>query len=285
MAYQDGFVTGDSTNPATEAFLLVIKNMAELNGWVTERYDTTGAIKELILRGEGLSADKQIYVGFRAYKNIGADVYNLSVAGFTGYVPGNSFITQPGYFESGIPAYFPRIDYWLAINAQRIVFGIKVGTPVYEHGYAGFFFPYARPTQYPYPLVVGGMLNGIPETRFSETTHSLPYKGTRENFKVRWLDGTWVKPDVHPYVAGMLANGLTGFNAGQVRDTDASFSAIPITLLTSAGVLGSLDGVFYIVGGFGNVVESLTTIDAVDHITLQDVVRTGARDYITLRKS
>lgn len=167
MASDVGFVTdGGSEGLAHWQMLLKIKTFAEAHGWTTLRYlnPTDGSPRELILLGTGLDGTKQIYIGFRTYHNVGADYYNLSVAGFTGYVSANSFVTQPGYIESGIPAHNARIDYWLAVNDQRITFGLKVGTPVYEAGYAGFFFPYATPSQYPYPLVIGGMLNGVPTT-------------------------------------------------------------------------------------------------------------------------
>lgn len=265
--------------------LKLIKTTAEANGWTTLRYTTPvdGSPRELILRGEGLSADKQIYIGFRAYHDVAADYYNLSAAGFVGYVSGNTFATQPGYFESGIPAHNRRIDYWMAVNAQRIVFGLKVGTPVYMHGYAGFFLPYATPGQYPYPMAVGGMLAGAAPTRFSDPAISMPYKGACANFGMRFVDGVWHNVDCFPWSGwGSNANPLTG--NFYLRDTGGTYRLRPIQLSDSANLFGELDGVRQI-AGYDNVTENTTTISGTTHVVLEDGGRTGFADYIALEMS
>lgn len=274
MAYEIGFVDNTGTEGLAHwQMLLKIKTFAEANGWTTLRYlnPTDGSNRELILQGAGLSGTEQIFVGFRSYHSVAADYYNLSVAGFTGYVAGNAFTAQPGYFESGVPAHNQRIDYWLAVNAQRIAFGLKVGTPVYEHGYAGFFFPYATPTQFPYPLIVGGMLSGIPATRFSDTSHSMYPKGDRANFQMRFVDGSWKQISCRPWQ----------FNA--LRDTGGTYILMPAVLFTSgSAIYGELDGIFQI-SGFNNVTENTLTIGGAIYIVLQDVSRTGFLDYYALR--
>lgn len=280
MAYEIGFVdNAGSEGLAHWQMLLKIKTFAEANGWSTLRYSapTDGSNRELIMQGPGLSGDQQIFVGFRSYHNASADYYNLTAAAFTGYVSSNTFVNQPGYFESGIPAHNNRIDYWLAVNAQRITFGLKVGTPVYEHGYAGLFLPYARPDQFPYPLAVGGMLNGLPATRFSDISHSMPYKGSRANFQMRFVDGAWRQPGTWPW----NNTYLTG--ASQLRDTGGTYSLLPVTLVdANVGIYGELDGIFY-VSGFNNAVENTVVFDGMTFVVLQDVSRTGFADYIAMR--
>lgn len=285
MAYEIGYVDNEgSEGYAHHQFLLVVQALAELNGWVTLRYDDESDVRELILKGEGLDGEQEIFIGLRAYHNVSADVYNLSVAGFTGYVPGNTFTGQPGYFESGIPAHNSRIDYWLAINAQRIAFGLKVGTPVYEHGYAGYFLPYATPSQYPYPLAVGGMLTGVPETRFSDSTHAMYAKGNRDNLKIRTVAGTWAKVDCFPWTGFYNTtdrNFLTGTYS--LRDTEDTYHLLPAVLSDGApNVYGELDGIHHI-SGFNNAVENTLEIGEVGYVVLQDVARTGFTDYYALR--
>jgi hypothetical protein len=288
MAYSIGFVdnTG-SEGIAHHQMLLAIKTLAEANGWTTLRYDDVSATRELIMVGEGLSGVEEIYVGFRSYESVAADYYNLSVAGFTGYLSGNSFITQPGYVESGIPAHNNRIDYWLVANAQRIAFGMKVGTPVYESGYVGKFFPFAIPSQYPYPLVVGGMLTGVPATRFSDTTHSMYHKGNRANLKMRFVDGTWKTPKAVPWSerdSGMTNDPMGGL-VWTLRDTGDAYSLVPVVLVDdSPNVYGALDGIYH-VSGFNNAVENTFSIGGKDYVVLQDVYRTGFNDYYALELS
>lgn len=275
---------------ANQNLLGVIKTLAEANGWTTLRYDTASAARELILNSSGLSGTEDIYIGFRSYQNTSADVYNVSVAGFTGYVPANPFINQPGYFESGLPAHNNRIDYWIAANAQRIVMGLKVGTPVYTHGYAGKFFPYATPSQYPYPLYVGGCLNGVPETRYSDTAYTFPYYGAtagaepgtnRPQSQIRFVDGSWRQHRCWPY----YGNSRVAQATESLRDTNTQYSLNPITIMTSSpsvNVLGELDGVYQITG-FNNVTENTLTINGEDYIVLQDAGRTGFDSYVALR--
>ena len=291
MAYDVGFVDNKgSEGIAHWQMLLKLKTFAEANGWTTLRYlnptpysDPT-VKRELILQGSGLSGTDQIFIGFRAYQDVSADYYNLSVAGFTGYVAGNAFTAQPGYFESGVPAHNNRIDYWLVVNAQRIAFGLKVGTPVYEHGYAGKFLPYAAPSQYPYPLLVGGMLDGTPATRFSETSHSMYAKGARANCAMRFVDGVWKTIECWPWGGyGYNANFLTG--GSQIRDTGGSYVLLPV-LLNDAGpnIYGELDGIYQI-SGFNNATENTLTIAGKNYVVLQDVARTSFTDYLALELS
>jgi len=266
-----GFVT-NASQLAHYSLLEKIKDLCATAGWTVLRYDTVPVNRELIMMAPGLSGTEQIYVGFHTYHDVAADYYNLAVAGFTGYVPGNTFDGQPGMIKSGIPAHNQRIDYWISVNGQRIALGLKVGTPVYEHAYAGFGLTRALPSQYPYPLVVGGMLNGVPATRFSDTTHSMPYKGGRANFRLRFNTGTWLQPASWPWNSRTPA----------FRPEGGIYPILPILLMDANGLYCELDGVFYITG-FDNVTENTFTIDDVDYVVLQDVGRNGFTDYIALR--
>jgi hypothetical protein len=289
MAHAIGHVddTG-SEGLAHWQMLLAIKTLAEANGWTTQRYlnPTDGSNRELILKGEGLSGTEEIYIGFRAYHLTSADYYNLTVACFTGYVAGNSFDTQPGYIERGVCAHNQRIDYWLAVNAQRIFFGMKIGSPaVYEVAYAGKYFPYATPGQYPYPMAcIGTLPSATPATRYSDTSsgHTCGVKGSSNGY-LRDVIGTWQQFRCLPWTADYN-------NSPTVRrDTGGYYSALKSVLMTgsannpggSGNVWGELDGIRY-VSGFNNVSENTTTIDTVTHVMFGDVFRTGIGDYFLL---
>lgn len=293
MAYEIGYTdNAGSEGLAHHQFLLAVQALAEANGWVTLRYDDSTDVHELILQGEGLAGTDEIFVGMRSYHSADSDYYNLTVAGFIGYVPGADFATQPGYFEVGVPAHNNRIDYWLAVNAQRIAFGLKVGTPVYEHGYMGKFLPYGTPSQYPYPLAVGGMivipaggaLTGTAATRFSDLTHSMYAKGNRATFKLRTVGGTWAQVDAWPWSSGATSsNNVLAGATYTLRDTGDSYHLLPVVLSDSGpNVYGELDGVHYI-SGFNNAVENTLEIEGVDYVVLQDVYRTSFPDYYALR--
>lgn len=286
MAYEIGFVdnTG-SEGLAHWQMLLKIKTFAEANGWTTLRYlnPTDGSNRELIMKGVGLSGTEEIFIGFRSYHDVILDYYNLSVAGFTGYVAGNAFTAQPGYAESGIPATSTRIDYWLAVNGQRVAMALKVGNPVYESAYVGKCLPYATPSQFPYPLVVAGMLQGVPATRFSDVNHAIPYRGARANCLLRFVDGTWQQPECAPWNSPMFnGNGSSG-TATRIWVTETNYQLLPVVLNSALGDLGELDGIYQITGYGPNATENTLSIDGVTYVVIQDVWRTGFDAYYAMR--
>ncbi len=274
MPHAIGYVDNSGGTLAHYKMLEKIRDVAVASTfWEVMRYNTSVANRELILKGKGYTGTEEIYVGVRTYQDASADYYNLCVATFTGYVPSNTFDTQPGVRLSGVPAHNQRIDYWLTVNPQRIACCMKVGTPVYEHFYVGKFFPYARPSQYPYPIVCAGMLSGAAVTRYSDTSHSMPYKGNRVNLGMRFNTGAYLQPETHPWNNTYLASTT------QLRDTNDSYPLLPIILTDANGIYGELDGIRF-VSGFNNVVENTC---GPDWVVLQDVSRTGFVDYIALK--
>lgn len=282
MPHLIGTVT-DSVQWAHWEFIDLIK--AQLTGasdsvWTVLRYDVSTDNHELILMGEGLTGTEQIYVGYRSYQSETSDYYNIQCATMTGYVAGNTFETQPGIAISSICAHNQTIDYWLVWNAQRIMFALKVGTPVYEFAYNGKFTQYARPSQYPYPVAAIGTLNGSPATRFSDTssTHAIgAMTGTtlQNQMRIRRHDGVWLQTRNYPYCVTQVGT--------QSRDTEGFYPLMPIELLEyGVATYGCLDGVFY-VSGFNNIVENTTTIGGVTYVVIQDVFRTGFNNYLALR--
>lgn len=281
MPHAIGYVDNSGGTLAHYKMLEKIRDVAVASTfWEVMRYDTSIANRELILKGKGYTGTEEIYIGVRTYQDSSADYYNLCVATFTGYVAGNTFDTQPGVRLSGVPAHNQRIDYWLTVNPQRIACCMKVGTPVYEHFYIGKFFTYARPSQYPYPIVCAGMLNGASATRFSETTHSMPYKGytasLTRNLYMRFNSGVYLQPETYPWNNTYLAGNAT---QTQLRDTNDSYPLLPVILTDANGIYGELDGIRYI-SGFNNVVENTC---GSDWVVMQDVSRTGFIDYIAFK--
>lgn len=283
MPHAIGFVDNAGGVLAHYKMLDTIRAFASANGWQVLRYDTAPANRELILKGVGWSGTEEIFVGFRTYQEATADYYNLLAATMTGYVPGNTFDTQPGIYVSGVPAHNNRIDYWLSLNPQRIALAMKVGTPVYETCYVGKCLPYARPSQYPYPIVCSGMLVGAATLRFSDTTanHSMGFKGNSQRLALRTNDqyrNTWCWPWGNNTVAG--AGNVSNPN---LRDTGDRYQHLAIELHDNANnIWGALDGIFYI-SGFNNAVENTLVIGGENYVVIQDSFRVGHTDYIAMR--
>lgn len=276
MPYEIGFVQNVGVL-AHYMMLDKIKTFAEANGYTVLRYNTAIEKRELIMRAPGFSGTEEIYIGFRTYHDVANDYYNMTSAAFTGYVSGNTFETQPGVIMSGIPTHNNRIDYWLTMNAQRIQFALKVGTPVYVTGGAGKFLKYAFNNQYPYPVFCAGMLDGEPATRFSNTAYEMPWKGTRANMRMRFNDGIWKQPACHPW------SNTDAFTATKnPRDTKGVYAFEPIIFHDAQGLYGELDGVFF-ASGFDNVVENTAVIDGDNYVVFQNVSRSGFIDYFAMR--
>lgn len=316
MGYAIATVDNSGGTLAYHKVLADIKALAEANGWTTQRYVDTGTNRELILQGEGLPGTEEIFVGFKAYSNVSADYYNLAAATMVGYVSGNSFEAQPGIKISGVPCHNNAVTYFITCNAQRIAGCFKVGIPVYEHFYVGKFFPHSRPGEYPAPLVAAGMLNGAAATRFSDTTHSFPYKGAgaAPNFlHMRDQAGAWVMPrtwpwkDRTPTSESLLAGAADNVGRRCIAPLNGQYTPLRVLLYSpGSNDFGELDGVF-MVSGFNNGTENvlqiggtpvdqtgMTVKEAVDAIVaasgrafvcLQDVYRTAWRDFIALEMS
>ena len=317
MGYAIGTVTKGGGDDCHYRILGIIKTLAEANGWTTLRYVNTGSDRELILKGVGLSGAEEIYVGFKTYQSSGGDYYNLNCGVFNGYISGNSFETQPGAQLLGVPAHNNAITYFITANAQRIVGCFKVGTPVYEHFYVGKFFPYARPGEYPSPLVCGGMLTASQDIRFDDTSQSFPYPGyyydtTNNRLYQRDQAGNWVQPSCWPFTnASDASYALAGAQGTSTLVPANTYYQIEPIILSQqslnnspSNVWGEFDGVYFC-SGFNNGVENvvqqggsstinqtgMTVLQAVDAIRavggrafvmLQNVYRTSWRDFIAL---
>ncbi|MDE2000385.1 MAG: hypothetical protein KGI52_15825, partial [Burkholderiales bacterium] len=200
------------------------------------------------------------------------------VAGFTGYVDSAPFSGQPGASPLlGMPLRRNSMRYWLVANGQRLVIVAQVDT-TYQTCYLGKILPYGSPGQYPYPLLVGAPLASNAAIRYSDVSASAPtlaYKGTRNNLRLRFSDGSWRTPDAWPW--------YTPNSTDLVRDTGGQYALLPVILNDSApNIYGELDGVAF-VSGFGNAVENTVTVSSVSWLVVQDVNRTGAEDYCAVR--
>jgi hypothetical protein len=274
--------------------LAAIHTLAETAGWTTLRFDTASAERELILRSTGTAGDEQITVGFKAYQNVAADTYNLLAATMTGYVANHPFETQPGIKTSGVPCHNQAVTYVLTANPRRIAGCFKIGSPIYAHLYVGKALPYARPGEYPSPLIVAGHFDGREAKRYSDL-HWFPYKGVRGSSDAGYNDGhlslrdqagTWKKVQISPFGNGAyttassyaLAGDPLGNNAASTRclvPAGTLYQPQPLELYemrlgvydnalnsypTSGNLYGLLDGVSF-VSGFNNASENVLQLE------------------------
>jgi hypothetical protein len=169
------FITDPTREITSGSGILELDPMPTGEWWATERWNTdfdgSGGY-ELIVNGPGSSGADEIFVGIQTYEDFGDDYYNWKMFGATGFVSGQTAQLQPGATQGCWPKMLmwnQPMDYWFIGNGRRFVVITKVSS-VYEMMYLGFCLPYGLPTQFPYPLVIGGSFCYNNTPRYSDTS-------------------------------------------------------------------------------------------------------------------
>ena len=259
-----------------------------------------------------------IIVGVNRFLSVAGDYDDLQLLGAFGFDAGQGFTTQPG---GNTEEYLPLLrvgsmPFWFCANGRRVVIVVKVSTN-YQSAYLGFINTYASPSQFPYPLAIGGSMswgNGVavalppvddPRWRWSYNgtqMHAFPmaYNGTSldsfSQMRLRTPDGTWKGFDfntadmgtpgkIWPYVGSM--NNLRA-------NLDGSYFLLPILLTYDDGIstnvinerntYGELDGVAAVTG-YNQVSENTVTVGLLEWLVVQDTFRTTTTDYFALKLS
>lgn len=140
---------------------------------------------EVIFKAPGSSGTDEIYTGIRSEYDVAQGWYNLVLNGYTGFDSDElSWFEQPGALPGFgmpvqavnpmVPCWDTNMNYWFAASGRSFRFGVKVSTS-FEGGYLGFILPYATPSQYPYPLAIGGSLMPTANARGQEWRYSYNY--------------------------------------------------------------------------------------------------------------
>lgn len=282
MPHTIGYVTGTTENPAHYAFLEVFRTFAKANGWQELMYDGTSDNRYTFLQGPGLTGEDPVWVGLDTYQSVASGYYNVAVGVATNYLDSQTYYNQPQMKRIGVPLFYDRIDYWITLNAQRIVFVCKVGQNYYEHGYMGKFIPYCSPLQYPYPVFVGGMFGYYHDESYIRQNqpytygsyHEVPYIGAQYtgsgsngyNGQVySSFDGKW--ESVNKYTLGYLGISLNDEKPIYNIDLTMRYNSNPNYQRLTAGLYGTLDGVYRIQSDY-------------DEVYPEDTITVGGNTYI-----
>lgn len=275
--------------------------------WQALRWTTGADTKELILKAPGLAGAEEIYCGILAYESATAGYYIWDLNGFIGFNPANSYYTQPGAISGWRPKmslWNMAIPYWFVANGRRAVVVAKVST-VYQAAYLGFILPYATPGQYPYPLLIGGSMTGQRGYNYSVTSvnhrHFVdPGEESQGNANtacmLRGPSGAWLSfqnltllsNSEYRYDGPRQVWPMNYTYLGNQREApDGTYVLTPVVLTqrnsdTDHDLFGELEGIYH-VSGFNNAAENLITVGGVNHLVVQNVYRTSARDYWALR--
>ncbi len=257
---------------------------------------------KIFLQGPGLSGFDEIFVALRFFENPGGGYYNWGLRAADGYSASADVTTQPNVSSELImPLWNLSIPYWFVASGRRFIVVAKIST-TYQALYAGLFLPFATPTEYPYPLMIGGSAQHAADLYSATGVGASQFiRPLNSQMLVRHVDAAWYPYSnrvdssgnayfnkmTHPY--GSLTNAQAADHWPKIReDPSGAYPLWPVTLIDTAaatkGVIGELDGCFAC-SGFGNAAENIIQEGGIDHVVVQNVYRTGVGDYWALRLS
>jgi len=262
-----------------------------------------------------LAGADEIFIGFRTIQRPSTGVYAMQVMGFTAYLDNEiSCFKLPGAvaLDRGAP-YVPLWDdpmpMWISGSGRMVTFAVKVSS-IYEGGYAGFMLPDCPPSQYPYPLAIGGSMSanstnyrydfvGAAHSIFnmpgSETsTFTDGNNFTSSSLMIMQPSGQWEFYKNRPAIGGgsesildtpthsVLPHGsysqkltpLQNVGGGFLIENHVIYNAIPVP----SRFLGTLDKTVQI-SGSGNSSENTGTFDGKDYIVFGNAYRTTIDNY------
>lgn len=280
--------------------------------WVQLRYV---AGDELVMKGLGSGGTDEIIVGMKLYQDSATGIYSIIFNSFTAWNSGLTFYQQAGAMQqsqnlicmpvNSNPSNINEIKYWLIGNARHFKVIARVGS-VYHQAYAGFIIPYGTPSEWPYPVCIGGSglinLSGVSD-RFSSTSNSISAFWKPQNaFSVGSYNETstlFIRDGGGNQIRlwNRVSNSITNPSAGtwpyieQLKETAGDFTKIrldtangyslfPIIICNDspANLYGEFDGIRFITG-YNNSTEDIVTISGVNWLIMQNVFRTGDGEF------
>lgn len=272
----------------------------------------------LYLKGQGNGGTDEIFVNLRSYQNSGAGYYNIELRGATGFsgAAGMTRITQAGISSLvDLCLISGSMNYWFIANGRAFRIVAKAST-VYESAYAGFILPTGLPSEYTYPLAIGGSqgqtrklysassgADGYTHNAFfnagsGSSTYGALYlrdkTGTWRNFYNKSSDSAVWSGNYNrtfPYGGSRSLSTTKGspiypnLNAG-VIDASSTYTLFPVSLISRVAgsptgtkdIFGDFEGVFH-VSGHNNASENIVQISGVDHLVIQNTYHTDKDEY------
>lgn len=270
-----------------------VRGHAVSSGWTVKSYTTTGSAPRtdaLYLQGPGYGTGYECYVGIRTYEDSTNSHYSLEVRGFTNYQTGLTWDTQPGPSPSVYTNLWnTSIPYWAYISDRRILVVAKCSN-TYHSFYAGFFNPFASPTQYPYPMYIAGDASEpLPFGDLSYHSRAPAFPGYQGAY-LREPGGLWRQVTVYndnslfdfqdksattyttwPYLAAGSSSSYdddgSGYGAPNIAIAPLPGGSGETLFLTNVlltgcsddmGVFGALEGLYWLPGNLMSVEQALT---------------------------
>ena len=309
MAWTSGTAAGhDDLMDDLKTFLTTNAALvAAGQNWVAEKDETftprtifnvahsglTGNMRALYLNGPGLAGQENIHVNILQYQWTG-NYQNWAMSGATAFDTNQSFENQPGVlvYTTLLPIFVltsADIDYWIIANGRRFILICEIGGD-FHVSYCGLILPYAKPSEYPYPIFVSGSDGDDQATPATDMNNFYQNISTDTSSLFRLPGGqiyragslaTSSQVAVWPYRASVTYLNIT-------NNPDGSFTLLPMILYTDeqgGNVYGTMDGCYY-VSHFGTtnlLNQDIIEIGGVDHLVCQDMDDSGQNHWAAFR--
>lgn len=159
MAFETGTTTGstDFWNKLIAFLTTNVDLVAADEEWAVVWTHPSGATSGVVLRGPGAAGTDSICVGLSLTTTVDTDGHYITIWGMTAPVTAAVQMTEHINLSPAVRVWLDAnaMKYWLVGSGRRFMLAVNMST-VYEVAYAGLFLPYALPTEYPYPLFIGG---------------------------------------------------------------------------------------------------------------------------------
>jgi len=206
-----------------------------------------------------------------------------------------------------------KIQYWLAANGRRFIVVAKV-SGVYEALYLGFALPYGLPTQFPYPMIVGGAASPSATAAYNrysstETSHrgfpspygtagictNLDFDYTTEYGTLKILQGTsWNRISrmtntnlVWPYTSAYYRYSDYDWFSDVLRENvDGTYPIFPTIIMCNTPnkhIFGEMQGVFAVNGFGGIAAEDTFAIGGDTYVAFPIYPNADANDFWALK--
>jgi hypothetical protein len=281
--------------------------------WIQKR----GVVgSEYIWQAPGNGNEAQIFTGILRFSDAGADYENWRLGGFNGFDAGQVFASQPGAMTRPVVPLLRvgSMPYWFVANGRRVVMVVKAST-VYEAMYLGLLSQYPNPSQYAYPLVVGGSMTWTNEPatnsqnwRWSyqgneHRVFAIPHPGTSTDdnqFQLRLRKPDGIYQGLSSIKSGSTNQGFVwpyGYSmTNMLPNLDGSYPLLPIVLhedeshnalpnpitTVNPNTWGELDGVLAVTG-HANTAENTITVGRTDYLVVQNVYRNTKTDFFAVK--
>ena len=259
------FLTGDPLTPGRDWTLEELRPTRNASG-NNVIYSDGSLRNEWVISNVGENGLENIIVGFREYQitatgNFGCNLncYTSWQAGYVNFNQNSALHGRSGYSNDSyyqmplLPLSNSAMSYWFFSNKNRIMIVVKTSS-YYQSCYLGFGIRQGSPSEYPYPLVAIGTVNGYNGHIWSTLNSQAQFFATPN---LNTVDSNTLCPFiVNPL--GQYASSASGwrglsFLPGAVWSyssrtflftygADGKIMMFPIYILMDNNVLMSLDG-------------------------------------------